>query len=237
MLPIYDILLEPAWPSVVADHHPEDWPGSVAPAPYHQDLIYLSNEKALSKWGKCSAAPAAEQLVAEEAQEAAKAAAKKAKKQKASVRKQQARSEATSPTEPAAAPSQQAQPGLDPLATLHQFGSCPNGSAPDRDSDSQQLQLQSRTVQNAHTHAHSVGIALSLGGHHQLRQPMGCMRVMQQLLTLPEEQMQAALIRCSAALSLRYGTYPILCFPVRSAFARVLVSLYFCVLQQFWNEV
>ncbi|KAL3153168.1 hypothetical protein ABBQ38_011920 [Trebouxia sp. C0009 RCD-2024] len=96
--------------------------------------------------GEGSAAAAAEQLVAEEAQEAAKAAAKKAKKQKAKARKQQARSEATSPTEPAAAPSLQAQQAQGPSATLHQLGSCANGSALDRDSASQQLQLQSRTA-------------------------------------------------------------------------------------------
>ena len=43
------MLLEPAWPSVVADHQPEDWPGSVAPTSYHQDLIYLRSEEVLSK--------------------------------------------------------------------------------------------------------------------------------------------------------------------------------------------
>ena len=39
---------EPAWPSVMAGHRPVDWPGHVAPANYHQDLIYLRSEKVLS---------------------------------------------------------------------------------------------------------------------------------------------------------------------------------------------
>ncbi|KAL3142061.1 hypothetical protein ABBQ32_004689 [Trebouxia sp. C0010 RCD-2024] len=165
---------EPAWPSVLDYQQPEDWPGSMAPANHHQDLMYLSSEKAMSNrgaqaihslylfmLGEGSAAAAAEQLVAEEAQEAAKAAAKKAKKQKAKARKQQARSDAISPSEAGAALSPQTP---EPTATLHhQAGSLEssaNGSTPDRDSPDQQLQLQHRTAQGSTAHASSVATAL-----------------------------------------------------------------------------
>ena len=106
--------------------------------------------------GEGSAAAAAEQLVAEEAQEAAKAAAKKAKKQKAKARKQQACSEATSPTEPAAA---LCPPTPEPVVTLHQTDpseSSASGSSPDKDSPSQQLQLQHGTAQDTAVHPSSV---------------------------------------------------------------------------------
>lgn len=42
---------EPAWPSVLDYQQPEDWPGSMAPANHHQDLMYLSSEKAMSNRG------------------------------------------------------------------------------------------------------------------------------------------------------------------------------------------
>ncbi|KAL3153160.1 hypothetical protein ABBQ38_011912 [Trebouxia sp. C0009 RCD-2024] len=42
---------EPAWPSLLADQQPQDWPGSSAPANHHQDLMYLSSEKAMSNVG------------------------------------------------------------------------------------------------------------------------------------------------------------------------------------------
>ena len=44
---LHSMQQEPAWPAIVADHQPEDWPDS-APPPYcHQDLVYLSSEQAL----------------------------------------------------------------------------------------------------------------------------------------------------------------------------------------------
>ena len=39
---------EAAWPSMVAGHQPNDWPGSTAPTSHQQDLVYLSSEKLLS---------------------------------------------------------------------------------------------------------------------------------------------------------------------------------------------
>ena len=46
---LHSMQQEPAWPAIVADHQPEDWPGS-APPPYcHQDLVYLSSEQAVTK--------------------------------------------------------------------------------------------------------------------------------------------------------------------------------------------
>ena len=44
-----DMQLEPAWPSIMADHQPQDWPGSMPSLTgCHQDLVYLTTEKALS---------------------------------------------------------------------------------------------------------------------------------------------------------------------------------------------
>ena len=44
---LHSMQQEPAWPAIVAGHQPEDWPES-APPDCHQDLVYLSSEKALS---------------------------------------------------------------------------------------------------------------------------------------------------------------------------------------------
>lgn len=39
---------EPAWPSLLAEHRPDTWPGRVPPTDCYQDLRYLGSEKALS---------------------------------------------------------------------------------------------------------------------------------------------------------------------------------------------
>lgn len=44
---LHSMQQEPAWPAIVADHQPQDWPES-APPIYHQDLVYLTSEKAVS---------------------------------------------------------------------------------------------------------------------------------------------------------------------------------------------
>ena len=103
---------------------------------------------------EASAAAAAEELIAEEAREAAQAAAKKAKKKKAKARKQQARSDATPASSPAASEaaaglSLQAQQDVGAMATLEQ-GS-PSGTRgcempPDQDAAGLQVQLQHMTA-------------------------------------------------------------------------------------------
>ena len=45
---LHSMQQEPAWPAIVAGHQPEDWPDSAPLPDYHQDLVYLSSEKALS---------------------------------------------------------------------------------------------------------------------------------------------------------------------------------------------
>ena len=46
---LHSMQQEPAWPAIVADHQPEDWPDSAPPPDCHQDLVYLSSEQAVSK--------------------------------------------------------------------------------------------------------------------------------------------------------------------------------------------
>ena len=46
---LHDMQQEPAWPSIVADHQPQDWLGCGPPTNCHQDLVYLTTEKALRK--------------------------------------------------------------------------------------------------------------------------------------------------------------------------------------------
>ena len=46
---LHDIQQEPAWPSIVAGHRPQDWPDNVSPtvSRYHQDVVHLSSKKVL----------------------------------------------------------------------------------------------------------------------------------------------------------------------------------------------
>lgn len=45
---LHDIQQESAWPAIVAGHLLEHWPLFMGPKSHHEDLVFLTSEKALS---------------------------------------------------------------------------------------------------------------------------------------------------------------------------------------------
>ena len=46
--PLREMQQEPAWPSILADHQPQDWPVFGSAPKCYQDLVHLRKEKALN---------------------------------------------------------------------------------------------------------------------------------------------------------------------------------------------